>query len=274
MSSIFRKRSKRHESRTAWKPPIRKARGRARSFIILCIFAPLTVGFALGQNWTSAVSSPEKSTDVNQQVIELRTLVEKLQARVEELEKRSAAKSERPTISEAATSAQPAVPKPASAGPTVPNPADAPDVSSSATAVSPQLSQTQSTAEQPTAVGSASDFLHGTTLNFFLDGYYGYNFNNPIGRTKLLRAYDVSSNAFSLNQAGLVIENAADPERGKPFGFRLDFQYGQATETLQGNPVNEPRPEIYRNIFQAYGTYVVPVGKGLTVDFVKFASSL
>ena len=117
-------------------------------------------------------------------------------------------------------------------------------------------------------------FANGTTLNFLLDGYYSYNFNDPIGRTNLLRAYDVSSNAFSLNQAVLLIENAADPSEGRRFGLRLDFQYGQATETLQGNPANEPRPGIYRNVFQAYGTYVVPVGKGLTLDFGKFASSL
>ena len=57
-------------------------------------------------------------------------------------------------------------------------------------------------------------------------------------------------------------------------GRALDLQFGQATATLQGNPVNEPRPGIYRNIFQAYGTYVVPVGSGLTVDFGKWASSL
>ena len=84
----------------------------------------------------------------------------------------------------------------------------------------------------------------------------------------------MSSNAFSLNQAGLLLEKAPDPQNGKRFGLRLDFQYGQATETLQGNPLNEPRPEIYRNIFQAYGTYVAPVAKGLTLDFGKFASSL
>ncbi len=35
-----------------------------------------------------------------------------------------------------------------------------------------------------------------------------------------------------------------------------------------------PGSQIYRNIFQAYGTYVFPVGKGLTVDFGKFASAL
>src|SRR6202035_2186164 len=35
------------------------------------------------------------------------------------------------------------------------------------------------------------------SVNLLFDGYYGWNFNNPIGRDNLLRAYDVSSNAFS-----------------------------------------------------------------------------
>src|SRR5271167_2003174 len=121
---------------------------------------------------------------------------------------------------------------------------------------------------------STLDGLNGTTINMVFDGYYEYNFNNPIGRVNLLRAYDVSSNAFSLNQADLVMEHAADPANGKRFGARIDLQFGQATETLQVNPANEPRPEIYRNSFQAYGTYVVPVGSGLTVDFGKWASAL
>ena len=57
-------------------------------------------------------------------------------------------------------------------------------------------------------------------------------------------------------------------------GLRVDLQYGQATSTLQGSPVNELRPDVYRNIFQAYGTYVFPLANGLTVDFGKWASSL
>ena len=116
--------------------------------------------------------------------------------------------------------------------------------------------------------------LAGTTINFLIDGYYGYNFNAPIGRANRLRAYDVSSNSFSINQAGLVLENAPDPAKGKRWGARLDLQWGQATQTLQGNPANESRPEIYRNLFQAYGTFIVPLGKGLKVDFGKWASSL
>jgi len=118
------------------------------------------------------------------------------------------------------------------------------------------------------------DYLKGTTTNVSIDGYYGYNFNNPIGRVNLLRAYDVSSNAFSLNQAAVIFERAPDVAAGRRYGARLDLQFGQATASSQGNPVNEPRPSIYRNIFQAFGTYVVPVGSGLTVDFGKWASSL
>ena len=121
---------------------------------------------------------------------------------------------------------------------------------------------------------SVLDYLKGTTINVSIDGYYDWNFNQPVGRVNLLRAYDVSSNAFSLNQAAVIFERAPDVDAGRRYGARLDLQFGQATATLQGNPNNEPRPTIYRNIFQAYGTYIVPVGSGLTVDFGKWASSL
>ncbi|MBV8684483.1 MAG: outer membrane beta-barrel protein [Caulobacteraceae bacterium] len=127
-------------------------------------------------------------------------------------------------------------------------------------------------AKGPTTL--AADVLKGMTINFLLDTYYEYNTDDPIGRVNRLRAYDVSSNNFSLNQADIVLESAPDVANGKRWGVRLDLQFGQATETLQGNPANELRPEIYRNIFQAYGTYVIPVGMGLTVDFGKWASSL
>jgi hypothetical protein len=43
---------------------------------------------------------------------------------------------------------------------------------------------------------------------------------------------------------------------------------------VQGGAANEPRPDVYRHIWQAYGTYVFPVGRGLQTDFGKFASSL
>jgi hypothetical protein len=168
------------------------------------------------------------------EIDELRSLVQKLQTRVDQLEARA---------------------KPVPAPPP-------------AAAIAPQTPAATSTPGVP------SDLYTAISLNFLIDTYYAYNFNHPIGRVNLLRAYDVSSNAFSLNQAAVVLESAPDPERGKRWGARLDLQFGQATATLQGNPINEPRAAIYRNVFQAYGTYVAPIGSGLTIQFGKFASSL
>lgn len=175
------------------------------------------------------------------EVQQLRELVLKLQSRIEQLEKNQG--SNLPQIT-----AQQPVPSPAPATPD-------------------GLSITKDDR-------SLLDFLRSTTINGSLDGYYGYNFNHPIGRVNLLRADDVSSNSFSLNQANLIIERAPDIDAGRRYGLRLDFQYGQATETLQGSAANELRPQAYRPIFQAYGTYVFPVGHGLTVDFGKWASAL
>lgn len=114
----------------------------------------------------------------------------------------------------------------------------------------------------------------GATLNYTFDGYYEYNFNDPTGRVNDLRAYDVLSNVFSINQADFIFDLDPDLSAHRRYGFRIDLQFGQATETLQGNPANETRPEIYRNIFQAYGSYIVPAGHGISVDVGKWASSL
>ena len=187
----------------------------------------------------SAQTQPEESPpELSRRVAQLTALVESLQARIDKLEARDG-------VAPAAAAVAPA-----------PTPAAQP---------APVAASTPSTLDT---------LLNGTTFNFLFDGYYGFNFNSPIGRVNLLRANDVTSNAFSLNQADLVVESAPDPANNKRYGLRLDLQFGQATAAMQGNANNEPRPDVYRDIFQAYGTYVFPVGKGLTVDFGKWASSL
>ena len=62
------------------------------------------------------------------------------------------------------------------------------------------------------------------TFNAVVDGYYEYNFNSPVGRVNTLRAYDVSSNSFSLNQAAIVIEKLPDIAANQHLGLRLDLQ--------------------------------------------------
>lgn len=197
---------------------------------------PVLIVFAAG-----AAFAQDQPTPREQQLLDM---IEKLQARVTALE------------SKLDRSAAPA-----------PSPAP-PAVTTTAKVVPPAA------APSPAPTAPPADPLAGTTINGELDTYYENNFNNPIGRDNLLRAYDVSSDSFSLSQADVVVENAADPDNDKRWGMRLDLQFGQATQTLQGSPSNEPRPEIYRNIFQAYGTYAFPVSKGLTIDFGKWASSL
>jgi hypothetical protein len=205
--------------------------------------------------------APASAAEVKQ----LREVVQSLLARVTELE--SALRQRQPSYTPRAESG--------------------PAESTAAPATTPAiLTSAQSSASGPVASIDATkaqviagdrgilDYLHGATLNFALDEYYAFNFNHPVGRVNALRAYDVLSNNISLNQADVVFERAPGTGAGRPFGVRLDLQFGQATDTLQGNPLNEPRPEIYRNIFQAYGTYVAPLGKGLTLDVGKWGSSI
>ena len=183
----------------------------------------------------------------------------KLLDRVEKLEQRLLALE---------TNSPGVVPAPIASAPVAPvKPSAVADAATAPTPGAESLSITKDTSSLP-------GFLAGTTLNFNFDGYYGYNTNRPIGRVNLLRAYDVSSNSFSINQAGIVIERAPDVAAGRRLGYRMDLMFGQATDTLQGSSINEPRPQIYRNLFQAYGSYIAPLGTGLQLDFGKFASSL
>jgi hypothetical protein len=107
-----------------------------------------------------------------------------------------------------------------------------------------------------------------------VEGYYEYNWNRPADRVNLLRAYDTRANSFGIQQVVVLLESVPAPAEDRRFGGRIDLQFGQATETLQGNPANEPRPNTLRYIWQAYGTYVFDVGRGLQMDFGKFASNL
>jgi Putative beta-barrel porin-2, OmpL-like. bbp2 len=138
------------------------------------------------------------------------------------------------------------------------------------------LSHAQTAAPEPVQADAAqsSNPLQHVVFGVSLEGYYQFNGNRPHDRINLLRAYDTRANVFSIQQAAVVIESVPAVDAGRRFGARIDLQFGQATETVQGNAANEPRPEAYRHIWQAYGTYVFPIGRGLQVDFGKFASNL
>ena len=238
-------------ARSAW------ARGARRSLLVVVwLAAELTV-----LSVPAAAQAPGAEVDarinaLTDEVHQLRELVRQLTGRIDELQ-----------------AAGPAVP---------PAPPGSPGTAAlAAQPVSPPLTGGAAPAtQQPvpaeaTPASAVQDALRGVTVDAMLDGYYAYNANRPLGRVNYLRAYDVSSDSFSLNQADLIIESAPDVANGKRYGMRVDLQYGQATQTLQGSLVNELRPDVYRNVFQAYGTYVFALGEhSLQMDFGKWASSL
>ena len=232
------------------------------------IYAALMAGVALlsKASLVPAQTTPQTpSSSADQRIDELNEEVQDLKALVHQLQDQLSRMSGSPA---AASAAAPATTTTTATPPAASN-TDAPPQSAAA---SPPATAAPAAASGAVSSKSAADFLRGTTINAMLDGYYEYNLNAPVGRVNYLRAFDVSSNSFSLNQADLLLENA--PTVDRPYGLRLDLQYGQATSTLQGNPANELRPDVYRNVYQAYGTYVFPVANGWTVDFGKWSSSL
>jgi hypothetical protein len=136
-----------------------------------------------------------------------------------------------------------------------------------------QPADPQEPAAQTGSQAGSNPFEH-VQFGVAFEGYYQYNWNRPYDRVNLLRAYDTRSNVFGIQQAAIVVESAPKVDAGRRFGARIDLQFGQATETVQGGAANEPRPDVYRHVWQAYGTYIFPVGRGLQTDFGKFASML
>ncbi len=124
---------------------------------------------------------------------------------------------------------------------------------------------------QPAAPGPFDQVKLGVTL----EGFYQYNWNRPYDRINLLRAYDTRSNVFGIQQTAIVIESApaVDARAALRRPRRPAVRPGDRDGAGQC-AANEPRPDVYRHVWQAYGTYVFPVGRGLQMDFGKFASSL
>ncbi len=240
-------------------------------FLLLC--APLLSAQSAAANASTGASSVADPR--SQEIHDLRAELARIAARLDALEKDQptpAAAAAQPAAAAAVVpSLLPSVSATSATSASAPPPTSAGTTATAGNSAPPQ----PSTSPTPSILAALPTNLPGgATLNYAFDGYYEFNSNHPPGRVNDLRAYDVLSNAISINQADIIFALDPDLEKGRRYGVRLDLQFGQATDTLQGNPNNEARPNIYQNIFQVYGTYVVPVGSGLNLDFGKWASSL
>jgi hypothetical protein len=109
------------------------------------------------------------------------------------------------------------------------------------------------------------DFLHSIEVDGFVDGYYLWNFNkvNP-----QLQNFAVNHNSFSLNYVELAVFKA--PTDKSRAGFRIDFGAGDAADMV--NAFEPGGVDYLKHVQQAYVSYLVPTGKGLTIDFGKFVT--
>ena len=217
---------------------------------------------------TLSAQTPAATAPQPDRISALETRIDRMQAELDEVKALLAAERANATGIPAA----PAAPAVLAASTAPPAPASG-SVAAAAQPAAPTAPVVQ-TAVSSVPASSPLVLPDGSTINLLVDTYIGYNANQSVGRVNYLHAYDVLDDVYGINQADVMYELLPDVAAGRRYGLRLDLQFGQATSTLQGSSTNEARPDLWRNLFQAYGRYVVPVGKGVTVDVGKWASSL
>jgi hypothetical protein len=119
-------------------------------------------------------------------------------------------------------------------------------------------------ADPPADAGAAS-FLSQLQFSGLVDGYYAWAFHEEPPQ---LRSFDINHNQFSLSYAEVAI--------GKPVsetsraGFRLDFGAGDTADVV--NSFEPGDPDFMKHVQQAYVSYLIPAGSGITFDFGKFVT--
>jgi len=107
-------------------------------------------------------------------------------------------------------------------------------------------------------------FFRGTEIGGLVDGYYDWYSTKAPG---LYRNFDVNHNVFTGNMAEVWL--AKTPAADSRVGYKVKLNFGPAATNLIS--FNEPNGPL-QYVQEAYGSYLAPAGKGLTIDFGKFVT--
>jgi len=112
----------------------------------------------------------------------------------------------------------------------------------------------------------------GVSIHGLVDASYEHNFNQPIGETNNLRAWD-NNNGFQLTQGNLHIE------KDGTVGFVSDINVGQVAEAINSvthfsNSPGDAFSGRWIDPTQYYLTYTVPVGSGINLQAGRFVTLL
>ena len=106
-------------------------------------------------------------------------------------------------------------------------------------------------------------------MNGFVSTSFTYNLNTPASGTNGFRIFDRHHNSFGLDVFQLVLKRTA--EKAGEAGFRFDGIVGQLPMyTASAGMFGSQNIDV----LQAYATYIIPVGDGLTLDGGKFVTHM
>jgi hypothetical protein len=110
------------------------------------------------------------------------------------------------------------------------------------------------------------NFFKGTEVGGLLDTYYEYYSTKTDGA---YRTFDPKHNSFMISMAEIWL--AKTPAADSPIGYKIRLNFGSAP-AIYSSLATSAEPE-FKNIEEAYGSYLAPVGKGLQIDVGKFVTN-
>jgi hypothetical protein len=141
--------------------------------------------------------------------------------------------------------------------------------------ITPKLAAAQDPPKPADAPAAAPDpdkvtlnFFKGTELGGLVDGNFQWSSNKT---APMFRAFDTKHNTFDLSMAEIWLAKASAMD--SPIGYKIRLNFGSAPDIMAGASGQFAAESPYKNIEEAYGSYMAPVGKGLQIDFGKFVTN-
>lgn len=116
---------------------------------------------------------------------------------------------------------------------------------------------------------ATKDNLWGVELGGYLQVSSTYNLNDPVSNTNQARVFDGDEgDLIDFNALQLYLDRL--PTDAGDVGFRVDLIVGEDAAGIGGGDGVLDAGEL--NVYQAYISYIAPIGSGLTIDVGRFAT--
>lgn len=192
---------------------------------------------------TIAVPAVWAEDPKDQQIRELRELVERLGQRLNQLENQVGAKKE--------VAAAPAPGAPAAPG-------------EAAQSLGDRIKDLEEALKATPILATMKEWNFGGHVAVS----YNYNIRDPKSKNNALRLFDDRADQFDINQAELYLEKPTT--EASPIGFGVDVTLGRDAKKIHSTGLGEADDPF--DLTQAYVTYKAPIGRGLELKGGKFVT--